>query len=113
MSSCDSCDENSVSTAGASSCTACDAGTVANEDLTECGKLISHDKILICNILILFISFQFSNNKDILYMICTTLQMNAQREHTETQICLPVLVVMRTLSVLQEHLLVLLVMLEL
>ena len=41
MSSCDSCDENSVSTAGASSCTACDAGTVANDDLTECGKLIN------------------------------------------------------------------------
>ena len=40
MSTCVSCDENSVSTAGASSCTACDAGTVANEDLTECGKLI-------------------------------------------------------------------------
>ena len=46
-------------------------------------------------------------------MICTTLQMNAQQEHTETQTCLPVIVVMRTLSVLQEHLLVLLVMLEL
>ena len=40
MSTCASCDENSVSTAGATSCTACDAGTVANEDLTECGKLI-------------------------------------------------------------------------
>ena len=40
MSSCVSCDENSVSTAGASSCTACDAGTVANDDLTKCGKLI-------------------------------------------------------------------------
>ena len=38
MSSCVSCDENSVRTAGASSCTACDAGYVANDDLTECGK---------------------------------------------------------------------------
>ena len=46
-------------------------------------------------------------------MTCTTPQMNAQQVHTETQTCLPVLVVMRTLSVLQEHLLVLLVMLEL
>ena len=45
-------------------------------------------------------------------MICSTLQMNAQREHTEMHTCLPVLVVMRTLSVLQEHLLVLLVMLD-
>ena len=41
MSSCVSCDENSVSTAGASSCTVCDAGTVANDDLTECGMLIN------------------------------------------------------------------------
>ena len=41
MSSCVSCDENSVSTAGAYSCTSCDAGTVANDDLTECGKLIN------------------------------------------------------------------------
>ena len=42
MSSCVSCDENSVSTAaGASSCTACDAGTVANDDFTECGKWIN------------------------------------------------------------------------
>ena len=41
MSSCVSCDENSVSTAGASSCTACDAGTVANDDSTECGKWIN------------------------------------------------------------------------
>ena len=41
MSSCVSCDENSVSTAGAYSCTACDAGTVANDDLTECGMLIN------------------------------------------------------------------------
>ena len=46
-------------------------------------------------------------------MICTTPQMNAQRGRTETQTCLLVLVVMRTMSVLQEHLLVLLVMLEL
>ena len=46
-------------------------------------------------------------------MICTTPQMNAQQEHTETQTCLPVLVVMRTLSVLQEHLFVPSVMLEL
>ena len=41
MSSCVSCDENSVSTAGASSCTACDAGTVANGDSTECGKCLA------------------------------------------------------------------------
>ena len=41
MSSCVSCDENSVSTEGASSCTACDAGTVANDDFTECGKWIN------------------------------------------------------------------------
>ena len=41
MSSCVSCDKNSVSNAGASSCTACDAGTVASEDLTECGKLMN------------------------------------------------------------------------
>ena len=47
MSSCVSCDENSVSTAGASSCTACDAGTVAYDDSTDCGKLINHDEILI------------------------------------------------------------------
>ena len=40
MSSCVSCDENSVSTAGSYSCTACEAGTVANEDLIECGKWI-------------------------------------------------------------------------
>ena len=113
MSSCASCDENSVSTAGASSCTACDAGTVANDDLTKCGKLIKPNKIVICNILNLLISFQLSNYKDILYMICTTPQMNAQRGRTETQTCLLVLVVMRTMSVLQEHLLVLLVMLEL
>ena len=53
------------------------------------------------------------NKHNILFMICTILQMNAQQEHTETQTCHPVLVVMRTLSVLQEHLLVLLVMLEL
>ena len=52
-------------------------------------------------------------NKDILFMICTTPQMNAQQEHTETQTCHPVIVVMKTLSVLQEHLLVLLAMLEL
>ena len=38
MSSCVSCDENSVSTARASSCTACYAGTVANDDSTECCK---------------------------------------------------------------------------
>ena len=67
MSSCASCDENSVSTAGASSCTACDAGTVANEDLTECGNFISHDKILICNILILSISNQLSSIKILSY----------------------------------------------
>ena len=47
MSSCVRCDENSVSTAGASSCTACDAGTVAYDDSTDCGKLINHDEILI------------------------------------------------------------------
>ena len=41
MSSCVSCDENTVSTARASSCTACDVGYVANDDLTECGKLIN------------------------------------------------------------------------
>ena len=41
MSSCVSCDENSVSTARASSCTACDVGTVAKDDLTECGKWIN------------------------------------------------------------------------
>ena len=41
MSSCVSCDENSVSTAGASFCTECDAGTVANDNLTECGKWIN------------------------------------------------------------------------
>ena len=41
MSSCVSCDENSISSAGASSCTACDAGTVANDDSTECGNLIN------------------------------------------------------------------------
>ena len=39
MSTCDNCAKNSVSTARASSCSACDAGTVANDDLTECGKL--------------------------------------------------------------------------
>ena len=38
ISSCVSCDENSVSTAGASSCTACDAGTVPNDDSTKCGN---------------------------------------------------------------------------
>ena len=53
MSSCVSCDENSVSTARASSCNACDAGTVANDDLTECGKLINQDEILIPIIVIL------------------------------------------------------------
>ena len=41
MSSCVSCDKNSVSNAGAFSCTACDAGTVANDDSTECGKWIN------------------------------------------------------------------------
>ena len=41
MSSCVSCDETSVSIAGVSSCTACDAGTVANDDLTVCGKLMA------------------------------------------------------------------------
>ena len=66
-----------------------------------------------CNIFILFISYQFLIYKNILFMICTTPQMNAQQEHTETMTFLPVLVVMRTLSVLQEHLLVLFVMLEL
>ena len=57
MSSCVSCDENSVSTAGASSCTACDVGTVANDDLTECGKWINPDDIFIPHILISSISY--------------------------------------------------------
>ena len=63
------------------------------------------------NYLINFLSILL--NQDNLFIICTTPQMNVQQEHTETQPCLAVLVVMITLSVLQEHLLVLLVMLEL
>ena len=78
---------------------------------------LTHDNIFICNILILFLFSSYSIKISYLLikllMICTTPQMNVCQEHTEMQTCLHVLVVMRTLSVLQEHLLVLLVMLEL